>query len=122
MRARGISRCFLLDVEFPDPDRVSRAGERAIAVRYSEDEPFELADRYRSRVDWAWIDTNTRLPLDAKRVTAMNGFETCLVCPERWGRPADIPLYQAEMDGMGFTPTAVMTALHHAPAWRKWKP
>lgn len=120
VRARGISRCFLLDVEFPYLYRASRAGERAIAVRYSEDEPIELLAHYRSRVDWVWIDTNTRLPLDASVVAALNGLNTCLVCPERWGRPGDIPAYQEQMGRLGFVPTAVMTALSHVPQWRAW--
>lgn len=122
VRARGISHCFLLDVEFPYLYRASRAGERAIAVRYSEDEPIELAERYRGRVDWAWIDTNTRLPLDAPSIAALSGLRTCLVCPERWGRPNDIPRYQAQMAALGFVPDAVMTALRHAAEWREWQP
>lgn len=121
VRARGISRCFLLDVEFPYLYRASREGERAIAVRYSEDEPLEQVERYRSRVDWVWIDTNTRLPLDERAVDTMCGLQTCLVCPERWGRPGDIPIYQAQMARLGFTPTAVMTALRHVPDWRWWR-
>jgi len=122
VRKRGISRCFLLDVEFPYLYRASRAGERAIAVRYSEDEPIDLVDRYRGRVDWVWIDTNTRLPLDATAVALLEGLHTCLVCPERWGRPGDIPVYQAQMAALGFTPTAVMTALPFVPRWRAWQP
>jgi hypothetical protein len=122
VRARGIERCFLLDVEFPYLYRASRAGERAIAVRYSEDESIELVDRYRDRVDWVWIDTNTRLPLNADVIQRLRGLRTCLVCPERWGRPGDIPTYQALMDSSSFRPTAVMTALRHAPAWQQWSP
>src|SRR5205823_11898011 len=101
VRTRGISRCFLLDVEFPYLYRASRAGERAIAVRYSEDEPIELVERYRARVDWVWIDTITRLPLDARTVRALHGLKTCLVCPERWGRPGDIPAYRSQMAELG---------------------
>ena len=122
VRARGISRLFLLDVEFPYLYCASRAGERAIALRYSEDEPIELAERYHDRVDWAWIDTITRLPLDRLAIAALNGLKTCLVCPERWGRPGDIPLYQAQMARLSFVPDAVMTALRHAPEWRSWQP
>lgn len=121
VRARGITRCFLLDVEFPYLYRASRDGERAIAVRYSEDEPIELVERYGSRVDWVWIDTNTRLPLDEDITRRLAGLRTCLVCPERWGRPHDIPHYQSRMDALGFTPDAVMTALRHAPLWEIWR-
>jgi hypothetical protein len=120
VRARGISRCFLLDVEFPYLYRASRAGERAIAVRYSEDEPIELVERYLTRVDWVWIDTLTRLPLDESTIASLGNLKTCLVCPERWGRPNDIPAYQSHMSALCFTPTAVMTALPYVSQWRAW--
>ena len=117
--ARGVKRFFLLDVEFPYLYRASRAGERRIAMRYSEDEAIETVLNYRDKVNWVWIDTNTRLPLDATTVTALEGFQTCLVCPERWGRPQDIPAYAAEMKRLGFAPTAVMTSLSCASAWER---
>lgn len=117
VEARGVSQFFLLDVEFPYLYRASRAGERRLAVRYSEDEAVETTLNYRGRVDWVWIDTNTRLPLDPAIVTQLAGFSTCLVCPERWGRPQDIPVYRQRMRQLGFTPTAVMTALDCVPHW-----
>jgi hypothetical protein len=120
VRRRGVARFFLLDVEFPYLYRASREGERAIAARYSEDEPLELAESYKSRIDWVWIDTNTRLPLDAATVSRLSGVKTCLVCPERWGRPHDIPAYQSQMATLGFTPTAVMTALACTSLWSEW--
>ena len=61
VRARGITDCFLLDVEFPYLSRAARKGERAIAVRYSEDECIETVLKYKGRVDWVWIDTISRL-------------------------------------------------------------
>ena len=63
VRERNIPSFFLLDVEFPYLYRASRLGERAIAVRFSEDEPIELVYNYNKLVDWVWVDTNTRLPL-----------------------------------------------------------
>jgi hypothetical protein len=117
VRERGIKEFFLLDVEFPYLYRASRAGERAIAIRYSEDEPIELVDRYRRCVDWVWIDTISRLPLDVDAVQRLAGYRTCLVCPERWGRPEDIPLYRRRMQELRFAPDAVMTALHCAQEW-----
>jgi hypothetical protein len=117
VRTAGVAEYFLLDVEFPYLYRASRTGERAIAVRYSEDEPLQLLQQYKARVDWAWIDTNTRLPLDAPTVAALAGIRTCLVCPERWGRPHDIEAYQRSMRELGFRPDAVMTASRHAASW-----
>jgi hypothetical protein len=117
VRDRGVPEFFLLDVEFPYLYRASRAGERAIAIRYSEDEPIELVERYRRRVDWVWIDTITRLPLDEESVNRLAGYRTCLVCPERWGRPKEISLYRRRMQDLRFEPDAVMTALGCAQQW-----
>jgi hypothetical protein len=118
VRSRGIASHFLLDVEFPYIYRASRAGERAMAIRYSEDEPIELVNKYASKVDWVWIDTNTLLPLNIEVVKQLDGFKTCLVCPERWGRPEDILGYRQKMKALNFTPTAVMT---HKDLVHKWE-
>ena len=101
VRERNIPSFFLLDVEFPYLYRASRMGERAIAVRFSEDEPIELVNTYRKLVDWVWVDTNTKLPLDAKNIIVLSSLQTCLVCPERWGRPNDIIPYRQSMKSLG---------------------
>ena len=119
VEARGIKDFFLLDVEFPYLYRASRAGERRIALRYSEDEAIETALNYRGKADWVWIDTNTRLPLDAQVTTQLAGFRTCLVCPERWGRPQDIAPYRRELARLQFLLDAVMTSLDYADEWAK---
>lgn len=120
VRKRGVERFFLLDVEFPYIYRAARAGQRAIAMRYSEDESIETVLKYSGLVDWVWVDTNTRLPLDGKTVESLKLFKTCLVCPERWGRPQDIGPYQTRMKSLGFTPDAVMTGLGNVAAWERY--
>jgi hypothetical protein len=117
VRARGITDCFLLDVEFPYLYRAARKGERAIAMRYSEDECIETVLKYKGRVDWVWIDTISKLPLDVTVVEQLHGFKTCLVCPERWGRPQDIPAYRKQLAELGMQVDAVMTAEAHVAAW-----
>ena len=118
VRARGVPEFFLLDVEFPYIYRATRRGERAIALRYSEEESIMTVRHYAGRADWVWIDTFTRLPLDPTVIEALASFHTCLVCPERWGRPQDIPRYREAMAGLGFAPGAMMTALSCVPLWR----
>lgn len=117
VRARGLVRCFVLDVEFPYIYRASRRGERAIALRYSEEECIETVLHYREKVDWVWVDTVTTLPLDEATIAKLLGFKTCLVCPERWGRPQDITPYADRMRALGFWPDAVMTSMAHAGLW-----
>ena len=115
----NIKNYFLLDVEFPYIYRASRQGIRSIAMRYSEDESIESVLKYKGKVDWVWIDTNTQLPLDPKSIEQLKGFKTCLVCPERWGHPHDIEPYAHKMKALGFRPDAIMTSLDGLIHWNK---
>lgn len=116
------ARYFLLDVEFPYLYRATRKeGVRSIAVRYSEAEPIQGVEAQlvhgKPFLDWVWIDTNTTLPLTPDIITRLKPFKTCLVCPERWGRPDDIAPYTNTMKQLGFMPDAVMTAFPYATQW-----
>lgn len=113
----GIRRFFLLDVEFPYLYRASREGERRIAVRYSEDEAMETVLKYQDKVDWVWIDTNTQLPINNEVALRLAPFHSCLVCPERWGRPHDIMAYRQKLAALRFPLHAVMTSPAHALSW-----
>ena len=119
VRERNISSYFLLDVEFPYLYRSSRLGERSIAVRFSEDEPIELVYNYNSLVDWVWIDTNTKFPINAQNINILSSMKSCIVCPERWGRPQDIISYRQIMKNIDFTPSAVMTNLNYTNLWEQ---
>lgn len=116
----GVKDYWLLDVEFPYLHRAARAGMKRIAIRYSEDESIETVLKYKGVVDWVWIDTNTTLPLDATVIKQLAGFKTCLVCPERWGRPHDIANYINQMKQLNFKPDAIMTALSYASQWEAY--
>ena len=112
-----IKSYFLLDIEFPYLFRAVRQGERAIAIRFSEEESIELAKKYTEKIDWIWIDTITQLPVDESSVPILNRFKKCLVCPERWGRPSDIANYKNLMSIMGFKIDAVMTSNQYIKLW-----
>ncbi len=116
----GIKKYFLLDVEAPYLYRASyKEGVHNLAVRYSEVEPIETLEYYRNKVDWVWIDTVSKLPLNKNIIKKLQGFNTCLVCPERWGRQEDISVYRKKMKSLGFSPTAVMTGFSHISDWEK---
>lgn len=109
---------FLLDVEFPYLYKASRQESiKQIAVRFSEAEPIEFADAQRGFVDWVWIDTNSKLPLDALIVEKLKSFKTCLVSPDRWGRPEDILVYKQKMKDLNFKLDAVMCGIEHMDLW-----
>lgn len=115
---------FLLDVEFPYLYRATRKeGIREIAVRYSEAEPIEAVEAQMigeaPLLDWVWIDTNTRLPLDENIVERLKPFRTALVCPDRWGRPEDIDAYACHIKALGMNLDMVMTSVNTIPLWEK---
>lgn len=119
-----IDNYFLLDVEFPYLYRATRKDNfKKISVRYSEAEPIEMAEAQlvnnTSLLDWVWIDTNTVLPLNADIVRRLKPFKTCLVCPERWGRPEDIMPYAKKIKELGFKLDAVMTSDKYTEIWER---
>jgi hypothetical protein len=116
------SKYFLLDVEFPYLYRATRKlGVREIAVRYSEAEPIEGVEAQiidgKPLLDWVWIDTNTRLPLDEDIVRRLAPFKTALVCPDRWGRPHDIDEYAGKIKSLGMKLDIIMTSVATIPKW-----
>jgi hypothetical protein len=112
-----INSYFLLDVEFPYLYLASRNSERSIAVRFSEDESIETVKKYVDAVDWIWIDTNTKLPINEINLPIVNKFKKCLVCPERWGRASDIENYKKIMYDFKFSIDAVMTQNKYSNLW-----
>ncbi len=116
----GISKenYFILDVEFPYLYQASRnQGIKEIAVRYSEAEPIEFAEAQKGFVNWVWIDTNTKLPLNENIVSRLKEFKTCLVSPDRWGRPQDILPYQKHIKDLKLELDAVMCGEEYLNLW-----
>ncbi|MDP1689417.1 MAG: hypothetical protein Q8L47_04825 [bacterium] len=109
---------FLLDVEFPYLYKASRKdGVREIAIRYSEAEPIEMTLAQKGLVGWVWIDTNTMLPLDEIVINRLKEFKSCLVSPDRWGRPEDITIYKKRIEQLNFNLDAVMVGIEYASLW-----
>ena len=120
----GVEDYFFLDVEFPFIYREafgkgvpSLSGR--VAIRYSEAEPIEQALLLTGKFGWVWVDVNTKLPLDSEihRKLKDAGYKSALVCPSRWGRPQDIPLYIEQMKRDGIKIDAVMTVEEHVQQW-----
>lgn len=122
----GVKNYFLLDVEFPFIYKsIHTTNFRNIAMRYSEAEPIEFAlaqtDIHgKSKLDWLWIDTNSKLPLNNEIYEKIKqaGYKTCLVCPERWGRPEDIEKYKSFLRENNIELDAVMTAEKYLQRWK----
>ncbi|MEK6909558.1 MAG: hypothetical protein AABW61_00600 [Candidatus Aenigmatarchaeota archaeon] len=121
----GIEDYFLLDVEFPFIYRAAFKGvpnlNGRVAIRFSETEPIEQALLLKGKFEWVWVDTNTKLPLDTEVYNRLKeaGYKLALVCPERWGRPQDIPVFIEQMKRDGIKIDAVMTAEAYVGQWEK---
>ena len=114
-----IKNFFLLDVELPFIFQNKKEINKCTSVRYSEYESIETVKKFVNNVGWVWIDTFKTLPLKKNIVTTLKKFKSCLVCPERWGRPRDIKPYFKKMKKLNFFPNTVMTAKKHFKNWEK---
>ena len=89
-----IKSYFLLDVEFPYIFKSIKKKEKNLAIRFSEYEPIQIAQLMSGKFKWLWIDTVTKLPVNKRNIKILKKYKTCIVCPERWGRPQQIKAYK----------------------------
>ena len=113
----SIKSFFLLDVEMPYMYLAARKGQKNLAVRFSEYENILLASYFQNKLNWVWIDTVTKLPINNSNKKILSQFKSCIVCPERWGRKKDIEIYKHKLKKIKFKPTAVMTSKKYAENW-----
>ncbi|MDA8937351.1 hypothetical protein N9I22_01580, partial [Candidatus Pelagibacter sp.] len=118
VKQHSIKSYFLLDVEMPYMYLATKGGQKNIAVRFSEYEDIALANYFKKKLKWVWIDTATKLPLNKRNIKTLSKFKSCLVCPERWGRIKDIIVYKKKLKKFNFSPTAVMTSLKCLKHWK----
>ena len=114
---RNVKNYFLLDVEFPYVFSALKNDIKNIAVRFSEFESIDTVMQFKGLLDWVWIDTFTKLPLNQNSINILKDFKTCLVCPERWHRTGDILLYKNQLKNMNFSLDAVMTSKATIKLW-----
>lgn len=108
---------FLLDCEFPYIYSSVRKWNKNIAIRYSEDESLEQAILYKNKVNYLWIDTNTKLPLNKNIIGKIKWLKTCLVSPDRWGREYDILEYKEQIQKLNFKLDMVMVWKEYVNLW-----
>ena len=113
-----IKSYFLLDVEMPYMYAATKTGVKNIAVRFSEYEDIALANYFHNKLNWIWIDTATRLPINKHNLKIIKKFKSVLVCPERWGRINDIKKYKIKLNNLKFKPKAVMTNIKYLKYWQ----
>ena len=117
VKTAKVKSYFLLDVEFPYIFKCIKVKQKNIAIRFSEKESIETAKLLQKNFKWLWIDTVTKLPLNKKNLNIVKKFKSCIVCPERWGRPFEIDNFKRKIKNLNFKPNAVMTSLKYAQQW-----
>ncbi|MDO8634254.1 MAG: hypothetical protein Q7K34_03090 [archaeon] len=119
IKQHGIKNYFFLDITFPTMLKLSKKGEKNIAVRFSEYEPLENALRLKNKINWVWIDTFTKLPISKTEYSLIKkaGFKTFLVSPDRWERPKDIEKYSNYLHKNKIRIDAVMSSLELIKKW-----
>ena len=118
VRLRGIKSYFLLDVEFPYLYNATKKGERNIAIRFSEKEPIENFKLFNDKLDWVWIDTINKFPVNIQNKNILKNHKTCMVCPSRWGRSKDIQLFKNLFIERDFFPNSILTKQKLINKWK----
>ena len=120
VKKHKIKSYFLLDVEFPYIFKtLDEKLNKNIAVRFSEYETIDLSKKLINKVNWIWLDTYKKFPIDNKNLRFIKKFKSCLVCPERWNRQRDIKRYYLLMKKLKFMPDAIMTSFKCSKIWLK---
>ncbi len=112
-----IKNYFLLDVEFPFIYKSSRKGFKNTSIRFSEEESIDTVKKYINRINWVWIDTFSKLPVNKDNIKILNKFKKCLVSPDRWDRSHDIKKYIKIMKKKNFSINSVMTSKKMVKVW-----
>ena len=88
MKNFKISNFFFLDQSFPYLIKTVLSGERRCAVRVSEYESMQTALALKGMIEWLWVDTFTRFPLNTNELQQLSevGYKFCVVSPELLGR------------------------------------
>ncbi|MDD5691130.1 MAG: hypothetical protein PHC37_05490 [Candidatus Omnitrophica bacterium] len=83
----NIQEYFFLDLSFPYLVKMANAGEKRVAIRFSEYESINTALAMAGKATWAWVDCFTKMPLGKKEYTVLaRHFKICVVSPELQGR------------------------------------
>jgi hypothetical protein len=119
METHGLRNFFLLDCGVPSMIRLSKKGERRLAVRYSEYESLSTVLLLADKVQWVWTDVFSRMPLTKEIAEKIHtaGLRICLVSPELQGQPDKILHYRDYLVKEGITIDAVCSKIWNQPTW-----
>jgi len=121
MNKYNIDDYFFLDSSFPMIKTLTDAGEKRIALRFSEFEGMDVLRAMAGKVKWVWVDCFTKLPIDHNIFTEIKklGYEICLVSPELQGQDEKIEEYAEQLSNESISVDAICTKKYNIPRWQK---
>ena len=119
LKKYGFEDYFLLDCSFPAIVKLSRLGEKRIALRFSEYENFMNVIDNKSIINWVWVDCFTQFPLTKKmeEVFHAHGLKICIVSPELQGQSELINKYKNYIKENNIFIDAICTKEYNIPKW-----
>lgn len=115
----SIRKYFFLDSSFPMVKALSDAGEKNIALRFSEYEGLDTVRNMAGKASWVWVDCFTKLPLTRENAEELKemGYRLCVVSPELEGQPEKIGAYRRQIAEIRIPVDAVCTKVHCMQKW-----
>lgn len=119
LKQHEINNYFLLDCSVPMIYKLSKNGEKNIAVRFSEFESLESVLKWKNIVKWVWVDCfySYILTKESEKVLHGNGFKICIVSPELQGRENEITLYKNTLKDNNIIVDAICTKYKNFDLW-----
>ncbi|MFC1478499.1 hypothetical protein ACFL57_03475 [Candidatus Margulisiibacteriota bacterium] len=110
---------FFLDSSFPMIYMLSSAGEKNIALRFSEYEGLDTILAMKNRINWVWVDCFTKLPINRENYKILKeaGFRLCLVSPELQDRDKELEQYRDHLQNESIYFDAICTKSYNISRW-----
>jgi hypothetical protein len=110
---------FLLDCSFPSIVKLSKLGEKRIALRFSEYENFVNVIDNKDKISWVWVDCFSEFPLTKhlEEVFHIHGLKICVVSPELQGQSELIHIYKDYIKQENINIDAICTKSYNISLW-----
>jgi hypothetical protein len=115
----NIKNYFFLDCSFPMIYALSEAGEKNLALRYSEYEGMDVLKKMAGKAAWVWVDCFKSYFLNndiARRICDL-GYKICIVSPELQKRPEEVIRAIEVIKKENWIPDAVCCKLKNKSEW-----
>ena len=111
---------FFLDSSFPMINRLSKQGEKNIALRFSEFEGLDTIMNMKDNVKWVWVDCFSKYPLENSTYELIknSGLKLCIESPDLVGREEEIYNYKQFLFDSNINYDAICTKYKNIKHWK----